>query len=172
MTPTTKETLLRRFFSRFFGTQKLDADLSAPPPLTDPLSDTGLDSVMMESVLAQIDVDIAMTSHENWKLRFKKTLDGRSGEVFDPTIVGLDNYSELGQWLHGPGQEQLGHYPEFQVLIARHKYFHMQAELVATQANSGDIDKALHTFHSSYRQASSQIILLLQQLKRNLERPD
>jgi hypothetical protein len=136
------------------------------------MNDTGLDSTMMEAVLAQIDVDIAITSHENWKLRFKKILDGRSGEVFDPAMVGMDHHCELGQWLHGPGQQQLGHHPEFQVLIARHKYFHMQAELVATQANNGDIDKALHTFNSSYRQASSQIILLLLQLKRNLDRLD
>jgi len=163
---------VRGFFSRFFNADQLDTGMSIPPSLTGPSTESGLDIRAMEAALTEIDLDTAIASHENWKLRLQNVLDGKSSEILQPEVICLDNCCDLGQWLHGPGGQRLGHHPEFQVLIARHKYFHMQAELVATQANNGDIDKALHTFHSSYRQASSQIILLLQQLKRNLDRPD
>jgi hypothetical protein len=41
----------------------------------------------------------------------------------------------------------------------------VQAAAIAALAQSGNIDKARQIFHTSYQQASSQVVLLLKQLK-------
>ena len=46
---------------------------------------------------------------------------------------------ELGQWLHGSGRTALGHYPAFDMLLRRHRYFHQQAAALITHAEAGDI---------------------------------
>jgi hypothetical protein len=157
---------VKKFFSRFFNIDKLDASHSEPSEHTE----IGLDSAIMDAVLAEIDVDIAISSHEHWKLRLQNILDGESSKALKPEVICQDNRCDLGKWLYGPGEQRLGHYPAFQMLIARHKYFHAQAAAVVAQAQSGDIEKARQTLNAPYRQASSQVILLLKQLKRGLER--
>ncbi len=160
---------MKKFFSRFFNIDKLDAKHSQPSDASGP-SEMGLDSAAMDAVLAEIDVDIAIASHEHWKLRLQNILDGESSKALKPEVICQDNRCDLGKWLHGPGVQRLGHYPAFQMLIARHKYFHVQAATIVTQAQSGDLEKARQTLNAPYRQASSQVILLLKQLKRGLER--
>jgi hypothetical protein len=164
-----KEKRMRRFFSRFFNPDKPDAGPSMPSGLSAPMTEAGLDSKAMEAMLAEIDLDTAIASHENWKLRLQNFLSGQSSEVLQAELVCQDNRCDLGKWLHGPGGQKLGRYPAFQVLIARHRYFHVQASTVVAQAQGGDIEKARQTLGASYRQASSQVILLLKQLKRGLQ---
>ena len=160
---------MKKFFSRFFTIDKLNAKPSQPSHASDP-SEIKLDSAAMDAVLAEIDLDIAIASHEHWKLRLQNILDGESSKALKPEVICQDTRCDLGKWLYGPGEQRLGHYPAFQMLIARHKYFHAQAAIVVTQAQSGDIEKARQTLNAPYRQASSQVILLLKQLKRGLER--
>lgn len=115
--------------------------------------------------MTTIDVDIAIAGHESWKLCLENVLDGKSSEILNPEVLALDNRCELGQWLYGPGQQRLGHHPAFPLLIARHKYFHIQASTVVALAQSGDIEKARQTLNTSYQQASTQVVLLLKQLR-------
>jgi hypothetical protein len=158
------------FFSRLFNIDKVDALSSMPSPVSEPASELGLDAKAREAVLAEIDVDTAIAAHENWKLRLQNVLDGKSSEVLQPEMVCLDDRCDLGKWLHGPGGQRLGRYPAFQVLIARHQYFHAQAGTVLSQAQEGELEKARETLNSSYRYASGQVILLLKELKRGLSR--
>jgi len=158
------------FFSRFFNINKFDTLTSQQPDFTEPMTEIGINAQTAAAILAEIDVDSAIASHENWKQRLQKVLEGTSDESFEPAVVCLDNRCDLGQWLHGPGEQRLGRYPAFQVLIARHQYFHTQASAVVAQAQSGDMEKARKIINSSYRQASSQVILLLKELKRGLGR--
>jgi hypothetical protein len=161
------------FFSRFFGTDKLDkADSSLsrlPDSLLEP-SELGLDAQSAAAVLAEIDIDTAIAAHENWKLRLQNVLDGKSSEELRPELVCLDDRCDLGKWLHGPGGQRLGKYPAFTVLVARHKYFHVQASNVLALAQSGEAEKAAQTLGSSYRHASNQVVLMLKELKRGLGR--
>jgi hypothetical protein len=161
---------VRGFFSRFFNTDKLDAGVTIPSTLTGPSTESGIDTRTMEAVLAEIDLDTAIASHENWKLRLQNILDGKSSEVLHPETICLDNHCDLGQWLHGPGGQKLGRYPAFQILIARHKNFHVQASTVVALAQSGDVEKARQTMEAPYWHASHQVVLLLKQLKRGLQR--
>lgn len=153
---------MRKFFKRLFNVGPTPRQ---PPLPSNPMDETGLDSDAIEAVITAIDVDIAIACHESWKLCLENVLDGKSSDILNPEVLGLDNRCELGQWLYGPGQQRLGQHPAFPVLIARHKYFHLQASSVAALAQSGNIDQARQIFNTSYQQASSQVVLLLKQLK-------
>jgi hypothetical protein len=155
------------FFSRLFNWND-----SAPPSQTGPAtgssSELGLDAKTAAAVLAEIDIDTAIAAHENWKARLQAQLNGTSTEALDPAVVCLDDRCDLGKWLHGPGRERLGKYPAFSVLVARHKYFHVQASTVVAQTLSGDTEAAQHTLNTGFRHASNQVVLLLKELKRGL----
>ena len=64
----------------------------------------------------------------------------------------------------------MGHYPAFDMLVARHKYFHQQAAEVVTLFQSGESQKSVLLLNSSCRHASNQTLLLLKELKRGLGR--
>jgi hypothetical protein len=158
------------FFSRLFGTEASPDAVTLIP--ADPAEDeeSRLDATAAAAVLAELDIDTAIAAHENWKQRLQNYLDGQSNEDLKPEVVCLDDRCDLGKWLHGPGMMRLGAYPAFSVLVARHKYFHVQASTVVALAQVGEKDKARQTLAGSYRYASSQVVLLLKELKRGLGR--
>lgn len=155
------------FFSRLFN---LDAKATQLPSALVQGSEISLDARAAEAVLAELDVDAAIAAHEQWKQRLAQHLRGEASEPLDPAVVCLDNRCELGRWLHGAGRARLGKYPAFTVLVARHQYFHTQAAEVLTQAQSGQHEAAEKALNGAFRYASSQVVLLLKELKRGLGR--
>lgn len=158
------------FFSRLFSMGSKDTDIKAPADAAGLTSELGLDAKSAAAILAEIDIDTAIAAHENWKLRLQNYLNGNSTETLQPEVICLDDRCDLGKWLHGPGGQRLGKYPAFSVLVARHKYFHVQASNVVALAQTNDKAKATQTLEGSYRHASSQVVLLLKELKRGLGR--
>ncbi len=158
------------FFSRLFGIDQAADAASLLPADAGGTEDPKLDPATAAAILAEIDIDTAITAHESWKQRLHNYLDGQSSEELKPEVVCLDDRCELGQWLYGTGKMRLGGYPAFSVLVARHKYFHVQASTVVALAQAGEKDKAGQTLNTSYRHASNQVILLLKELRRGLGR--
>lgn len=159
------------FFSRLFGMDALDKVKTGTSRLPDDAAgpnELGLDAKSAAAVLAEIDIDTAIAAHDNWKLRLQNYVNGKSSETLQAEVVCLDDRCDLGKWLHGPGGQRLGKYPAFSVLIARHKYFHVQASTVVALVQADDKHKASKMLDSSYRHASNQVTLLLKELKRGL----
>lgn len=156
------------FFSRLFGFDDATQEKKATKESTGSASELGLDAKSAAAILAEIDIDTAIAAHENWKLRLQNYLNGNSTENLQPEVICLDDRCDLGKWLHGPGGQRLGKYPAFSVLVARHKYFHIQASTVVALAQTNDKDQASKTLDGSYRHASNQVVLLLKELKRGL----
>ncbi|WP_238944575.1 CZB domain-containing protein [Allofranklinella schreckenbergeri] len=153
------------FFSRFFGAMGAGNKRSAQPEAE---AETPPDARLAAQVLAEIDIDTAIAAHENWKLRLQNYLDGKSSEDLRPEVICQDDRCDLGKWLHGPGRERLGRYPSFSVLVAKHKYFHVQASTVVAQAQGGNEEEARRILNGSYRLASGQVVLMLKELKKGL----
>ena len=156
------------FFSRLLGSGSSATD---PKPANGPAasaSQMGLDAKSANAILSEIDIDTAIAAHENWKLRLQNYLNGNSTENLQADIVCQDDRCDLGKWLHGPGGQRLGKYPAFTVLVARHKYFHLQASNVVALAQANNKEQATKTLEGSYRHASTQVVLLLKELKRGL----
>ena len=126
------------------------------------------DSRVAETVLAALDMDAAINAHERWKARIMDYLEGRSTESMDPAVLRQDDRSALGRWLHSVGVATLGHQPAFALLMVRHQYFHEQAANMVELAQSGEWDKAVQVLNGGYRHGSSQVVLLLKELKRGL----
>ncbi len=122
------------------------------------------------AMLAEIDIDTAIAAHENWKLRLNNVLKGTSTEQLSPEIVCLDDRCDLGKWLHGSGGQRLAKYQMYPLLVARHKYFHVQASTVLALAQSGDMAEAQKTMSTTYEYGSRQTIILLKELQAQLLR--
>jgi hypothetical protein len=156
------------FFSRLFGMDSAATDKNSGNGPAASASQLGLDAKAAAAILAEIDIDTAIAAHENWKLRLQNYLNGNSTENLQAEVVCQDDRCDLGKWLHGPGGQRLGKYPAFSVLVARHKYFHLQASTVVALAQANDKEQATKTLEGSYRHASTQVVLLLKELKRGL----
>lgn len=96
-------------------------------------------------------------------------LEGRTTYGIDPALVRRADHSALGRWLHGVGAELLGDQPAYPLLMARYQYFHEQAATLVELAQQGDWDKAVQVLNGGYRYGSSQVVLMLKELKRGLE---
>lgn len=146
------------FLRRVMG---LGARNMAPPPLAQ-------DSRRADTVLAVLDLDAAINAHERWKERLMDYLEGRSAKGLDPALVRRTDQDTLGRWLHGVGAELLGDQPAFSLLVARHQYFHEQAATIVELAQQGEWNRVVQVLNGGYRHGSSQVVLLLKELKRSL----
>lgn len=155
------------FIQRVFGRGGADRPGRAAPDRR-PDSAAARHSRQDQTVLAALDIDAAIQAHERWKERLMDYLEGRSGERIDPAVVRRDDRSALGRWLHSVGAATLGHQPAFAVLMARHQYFHEQAAHMVELAQRGEWGKVVQVLNGGYRYGSSQIVLLLKELKRGL----
>ncbi len=157
------------FFSRFFKFKEQD---SSSPETTwayeDNASELVLDPEYAATLMTEFDIDAAIASHEDWKDRLRRVVEGTSSEVMDPQEVGDADCCSLGKWLQSSGKDMLGQYPAFEMLVARHRYFHAQAAAVVSLSQAGESDKALQLFQGGYRHASNQVTLLLKELRPGL----
>jgi hypothetical protein len=157
------------FFNHLFNLDKFDALSSHSRPSSIHASDEmRLDADTVQMVLAEIDVDAAISSHESWKEQLQSVLDGQPSYLLPIDVACHDDFCDLGKWLHGAGSQRFARYPAFSALQSRHRDFHIEAARVLTHAQAGDMEKARETLGGSYRLASRQIVLLLKELKRSL----
>ena len=94
------------FFRRVLGGRSANSVSAAPLALFD--SSSAPDSRRPDTLLAALDIDAAINSHERWKTRLMDYLEGRTSYGVDPALVRRDTHSALGRWLHGVGAEVLG----------------------------------------------------------------
>lgn len=134
------------------------------------LSDSTRDAWSADgTLLAALDIDAAINAHERWKAHLLDYLEGRTARGLDPAELRRgDRCSALGSWLHGVGRDLLGYQPAYEVLLARHQFFHEQAAQLVEWAQQGEWDKAVQVLNGGYRYGSSQVVLLLKELKRGL----
>jgi hypothetical protein len=131
--------------------------------------DSDFDRSLAESA-SSLDIQVAITAHENWKLRLMTYLDGKSSEVFDPQVICFDDRCDLGKWIHGPGQERLGKYPGFTALMNNHKMFHYSASNVVSLTKVGKAQEARKMLDGQFSSFSAQVVGALQELQQALER--
>ena len=154
-----------QFLRRVLGSHQASP---ATPPLALYDSAAAPDSRRADTLLAALDIDAAINAHERWKDRLMDYLEGRTTVGLDPAQVRRADQSALGRWLHGVGGELLGDQPAYPLLVARYQYFHEQAATLVELARQGEWDRAVQVLNGGYRYGSSQVVLLLKELKRGL----
>ncbi|WP_087747504.1 MULTISPECIES: CZB domain-containing protein [unclassified Acidovorax] len=159
------------FFSRLFKIREQDpSSLETTWAVEDNGSELVLDAQDAAMLMTEIDIDAAIASHEGWRLQLQDMVHGRSSEVMQPERICQDDRCDLGRWLNGTGRERLGHFPAFDMLVARHRYFHEQVAAVVTSFQAGEQAQAVQLLNGRCRHASNQVLLLLKELKRGLGR--
>jgi len=157
------------FFSRLFQPradgQPVSEDWTSLPDSQ--ASELMLFDEEAHKLLAEFDIDAAIVTHERWLPWLGEAVAGARDERLRPEVVRDANCSELGQWLDGNGRAALGHFPAFDMLMRRHRYFHQQAALLLLHAEGGQQQQAEQAFKRC-QHASRQVVLLLKELKRGL----
>lgn len=159
------------FFSRIFKLREQNPDSQETTwAFEENATELVLAPDVAQTLASEFDIDAAIIEHEDWKRVLRQQLSGEIATPIDLEVLRDPTAGPLGQWLQSAAQGQLGRYPAFEVLMARHAFFHAQAALVVELSQAGEYDRALHVFHGGYRHASNQVVLLLKQLKRGLGR--
>jgi hypothetical protein len=112
-----------------------------------------------------MDLDKAVTAHQQWKMRLKMYVSGNSEEKLDPGVIGKDDQCELGKWIHGEGRSQLGTLLEFGGLKDSHAVFHQTAAEVVRKTQAGDIPGAKGVLNGDFFKRSSEVILAITRLR-------
>lgn len=155
-------------FKRLFQLVHPPPDPSEPVQAAANASEIVLDSAYAATFLTEIDIDAVIASHQALQGRLQALLDGTPDPALQPEVLCLDHLCRLGRWLHGPGRQALGPSPAFDMLVARHQYFHAQAAAVVAYHQSDERGKAQYTLDGTYRRSSTQVVLLLNEFKRQL----
>lgn len=156
------------FFKKLFKTEEFNDVLSELPAASKLPTSLKVDEKMMELVLAEIDVDAVICSHEYWTQQFQAALNGNCIQKLSIEDVALDYRCDLGKWLYGTGSQRFARYPAFEPLVSQHQNFHTEASKVLCQAQKGDIERTYKMLHGSYEHASDQLIQRLKEFKGEL----
>ncbi len=119
----------------------------------------------LDAALLALDIDVAISAHENWKLRLGSYLEGNSQEDLQPEVICADNRCDLGKWIYSTGQDRLGNYSLFSELHSVHQLFHHQASNVVVLHQTGKIDEARSLLEGEYSTISNRIVRRLKDLK-------
>lgn len=159
------------FFSRLFQPRadglQVSEDWTSLPDSN--ASELVLYDAEANRLMAEFDIDVAIANHERWLPWLAAALQGARDERLRPEVVVDDSCSELGQWLYGSGRLALGHFPAFDMLMRRHRFFHQQAAALLQHAEAGEEQQAEQAYKGC-QHASRQVVLLLKELQLGLAR--
>ena len=142
-----------KFLQFFFGSDAPDAN-----------KDEGKLAADLVRAADGLDIETAIASHENWKLRLKLYLAGTSQEVFSPDVVCLDNRCALGKWIYSKGSLHLGKYPGFSALQTHHKLFHHTSSNIVSLVQAGKKPEAEKILSTQFEGFSRMIVEDLQRM--------
>jgi hypothetical protein len=111
-----------------------------------------------QSALNDLDIQDAVSEHENLKIRLQAYLDGTSKEVFDANVICFDDRCDLGKWIHSSGKARLGQYRGFTMLMSRHKMFHFAASNVVALQSRGKTAEAEVILKGQFSQFSKSVV--------------
>lgn len=115
--------------------------------------------------MANLDIDMALAAHQNWKLRLQAYINGSSNEDLSAETICFDDRCDLGQWIHGNGKATLGRFPGFTALMGQHKMFHYAASNVVALVAAGKDAEAQQMLEGQFEAFSRAVVKELQTLR-------
>jgi Chemoreceptor zinc-binding domain len=135
-------SILSTLFGGFFGSGKQ--------------SQADIDNARL--AMNDLDIQVAIAAHENWKNRLQAYLDGTSKEVFVAESICFDDRCDLGKWIHSSGKAKMGQYPGFTALMSHHKMFHFAASNVVALQSRGKTAEAAVILAGQFSQFSKSVV--------------
>ena len=115
-------------------------------------------------IAGSIDVMAAINAHVLWKIRLDKYLNGTSEEVLDSAVIGRDDQSTLGKWIHGTAREYFEGDEGFNTLRDDHAWFHVLAGKIVNKVQGNDKAGAQALMQGEYALASRKVVKDLTEL--------
>ncbi len=116
-----------------------------------------------------LEIEEAMASYENCRLRLKLYLSGSSDEVFSPSVLCSDRHCNLGRWIHSKGNTHLGRYPGFSALRTHHKVLHLTASNIISLIQADQHAEAEEILSTQFTAASDKAQGGLRMMKKVVE---
>jgi hypothetical protein len=114
----------------------------------------------VEAEAAGLNFHSAITSHQNWKARFRAMIESGIVEALDPKMIAQDNQCAIGKWIYGPAKEKYGSHPLYEKLRSDHAVFHTSASRVLEMILRGDTQNALHEIErGDFSRATNDMII-------------
>jgi hypothetical protein len=114
----------------------------------------------VEAEAAGLNFHSAITSHQNWKARFRALIESGISEALNPEVIAQDNHCAVGKWIYGPAKENYGNHPLYEKLRGDHAFFHTCASRVLVMILRGEKQKALQEMEKgAYARASNDVIM-------------
>ena len=113
----------------------------------------------------ELDLEVAIAAHENWKTRLSAYIRGNSVEDLSPERICQDNQCDLGRWLYSERTNHLHHTVAYQYLLAQHKMFHYTASSVVALYQSDQGDQAGELLRTKFAHLSGNIKRTLEDMK-------
>jgi hypothetical protein len=161
---------------KIFGQHVFGQDLGATPPKpkdsaaddpsrgSEPRAEAPASAATATPVRrGRIDIKEAIDAHVRWRQRLEDYIRGAgplgAGDAAD------DDRCELGQWLHGEGQNRYGHLELFEDLKSAHTQLHERVGNILGRVRAGQRDEALAELHAvEYSRATARVKNLLAKL--------
>lgn len=131
---------------------------------TSTLSKDTIQPEMVEGELSGLNLKLALETHQAWRARLQKVLDGESNEKLDADFVSADSYCVLGKWIYGEGKKHYSHMPQYEFVRKAHAEFHVCAGEVLTQQQAGNVQDAETLLKTKFRTATNKNQMLLTSL--------
>lgn len=111
--------------------------------------------------------NMAIETHVQWKLEFKKNLEEGSGQDIK-TIMNC-HACDLGSWIYGEGY-RYNRLPSFESMCTAHERFHRIAAEVVRYSNAGDKEKAKNLLspEGAFSQTSAKLVKAIMNCSREL----
>jgi hypothetical protein len=116
-----------------------------------------------------LEIEEAMASYENCRLRLKLYLSGSSEEVFTPSIVCSDRHCDLGRWINTKASTHLGRYPGFTALRTHHKVFHLTASNIISLMQADKKEEAEELLSTQFATSSEKALNGLRMMKKVID---
>jgi hypothetical protein len=114
----------------------------------------------VEAEAAGLNFHSAITSHQNWKARFRAMIESGISEALNPEVIAQDNQCAVGKWIYGKAKEQYGDHPLYEKLRGDHAFFHTCASRVLVMILRGEKQKSLQEIEKgAYARASNDVIM-------------
>ncbi|WMW81323.1 CZB domain-containing protein [Undibacterium cyanobacteriorum] len=113
-----------------------------------------------------MNLDNAVETHAQWKTKLRSAIVKQ--EKLDHACLSRDDCCELGQWLHGVGQQRYGRFASHAECVTQHRAFHREVAKVAMAVNAGRYEAAqeLLASTSDYAKVSSELSVAFLRLRK------
>ncbi len=107
--------------------------------------------------------------HMDWRTRLVAYIHGTSREALNEHVICLDDYCDLGRWIHSHGQRYYGDVPSFNELRSRHADFHATAGRVVSVFKSAGPLAAQKALNEEFDLSSIRVVRCLENLERHVK---